>query len=138
MPARDIYHEQVKNAPIKDGWTITHDPFLLRWGGKDTYVDLGAERIIAAEKPGEQIAVEVKSFIHKSEMTDLERAVGQYVVHHNMLEEVEPERLLYLAVHQKVYKSIFLEPIGEMAIRKQHLRLIDFDPDEEVIEKWIP
>src|SRR5262245_25231746 len=27
MPAPDIYHHVVKNALIKDGWTITHNPF---------------------------------------------------------------------------------------------------------------
>ncbi len=27
MPAKDIYHNEVKNALIKDGWTITDDPF---------------------------------------------------------------------------------------------------------------
>ncbi len=40
MPARDIYHNAVRNALIKDGWTITHDPLRLVWGGKDMFVDL--------------------------------------------------------------------------------------------------
>ncbi len=53
MPVRDIYHDAVRRALIKDGWTITHDPLRLDWGGKDMYVDLGAERLLAAEK-GEQ------------------------------------------------------------------------------------
>jgi hypothetical protein len=56
MPAKDIFHNAVKNALIKDGWTITHDPLRLTWGGKDMYVDLGAERLLAAEKAGQQIA----------------------------------------------------------------------------------
>ena len=43
MPARDMYHDAVRNALVKDGWTITHDPFRLSWGGRDMYVDLGAE-----------------------------------------------------------------------------------------------
>jgi len=29
MPAKDIYHERVKKALEKDGWTITNDPFKL-------------------------------------------------------------------------------------------------------------
>ena len=29
MPAKDIYHETVKNALIKDGWTITDDHLKL-------------------------------------------------------------------------------------------------------------
>ncbi|MEY4937802.1 MAG: hypothetical protein RIS64_4161 [Bacteroidota bacterium] len=28
--ARDLYHQQVKNALIKDGWRITHDPYRIR------------------------------------------------------------------------------------------------------------
>ncbi|MDZ8262468.1 MAG: element excision factor XisH family protein [Nostoc sp. ChiQUE01b] len=32
MPARDRYHENLKNALIKDAWTITDDPFHLKWG----------------------------------------------------------------------------------------------------------
>lgn len=31
--AKDIYHEAVREALIKDGWTITHDPFILKGGG---------------------------------------------------------------------------------------------------------
>jgi hypothetical protein len=77
MPARDIYHDAVKNALIKDGWTITDDPLHLRWGLKDLYVDLGAEKLFAAEKEGRKIAVEVKSFIGASEIYDLENALGQ-------------------------------------------------------------
>ena len=63
MPAKDIYHETVKNALIKDGWTITHDPLVLRWGTTDVYVDLGAEQLLAAEKNEQKIAVEIKSFV---------------------------------------------------------------------------
>jgi len=82
MPARDRYHDQVKNALIRDGWTITHDPLHVRWGKKDMYVDLGVEQILAAEKGSRKIAVEVKSFLGLSEMADLEQAIGQYTVYY--------------------------------------------------------
>jgi hypothetical protein len=49
MPARDRYHDRVKNALIEDGWTITADPLHVKWGKKDLYVDLGAEQRLAAE-----------------------------------------------------------------------------------------
>ena len=39
----------MRNALVHDGWTITHDPLHLRWGTKDMYVDLGAERFLGAE-----------------------------------------------------------------------------------------
>jgi hypothetical protein len=45
MPTKDIYHEAVKKALIKDGWIITNDPLVLQFGGVDLYVDLGAEKM---------------------------------------------------------------------------------------------
>jgi hypothetical protein len=68
MPARNIYHDCVRNALVNDGWVITHDPLRLRWGGKDLYVDLGAEQLLAAEKAGRRIAVEIKSFVGPSDV----------------------------------------------------------------------
>jgi hypothetical protein len=76
MPAQDIYHNAVKNALIKDNWTITHDPLRLQWGSKDLYIDLGAEQLLAAEKVGQKIAVEIKSFVGPSVVADLEQALG--------------------------------------------------------------
>jgi hypothetical protein len=72
MSARDRFHDCVRNALIKDGWVITHDPLRLPWGKKDLYVDLGAEQLLAAEKGQRQIAVEIQSFLGKSEVDDLE------------------------------------------------------------------
>jgi hypothetical protein len=62
MPAKDRYHEAVKHALEKDGWAITHDPYTLTFGIKDVYVDLGAGRVLAAEKGSDKIAVEIKTF----------------------------------------------------------------------------
>src|SRR3970040_1477114 len=126
MPAKDIFHDAVKNALIKDGWTITHDPLRLTWGGKDMYVDLGAERLLAAEKEGQQIAVEVKSFVGDSEMDDLEKAIGQYAVYRAVLAEREPERVLYLAIPIDAL-DIFEKPLGELLINKRLAQVIGFD-----------
>ncbi len=138
MPAKDIYHDKVKNALIKDGWTITHDPLRLEWGGKDMYVDLGAEQLLAAEKGGRQIAVEIKSFVGASDMDDLEKALGQYVVYHDVLTELEPQRVLYLAVPRQVLRDIFEEPLGKLLLKNNRARLIGFDPHTEEIVQWIP
>jgi endonuclease IV len=62
MSARDKFHERVKNALQKEGWLLTHDPYHIDLGFADFYIDLGAERLIAATKNGEQIAVEIKTF----------------------------------------------------------------------------
>jgi XisH protein len=137
MPAKDIYHDAVKNALVKDGWKITHDPLRLRWGGKDMYVDLGAERLLAAEKAGQQIAVEIKSFVGDSEMDDLEKALGQYVLYRAVLAEREPNRALYLAVPKDVL-DIFEQPLGKLLLKNNLAQVIGFDPQAEVILQWIP
>lgn len=136
MPAKDIFHDAVKNALVKDGWTITHDPLRLTWGGKDMYVDLGAERLLAAEKAGQRIAVEVKSFVGDSEMADLEKAIGQFVVYRAVLAERDPERVLYLAVPKNVL-DIFEQPLGELLLKNHLAQVIGFDPQTEVIVQWI-
>jgi hypothetical protein len=138
MPARDIYHQQVRQALINDGWTITHDPLRLQWGRKDMYVDLGAEQVLAAEKHKRKIAVEIKSFSGLSEMDDLEKAVGQFVLYHDVLSRVEPERILYLAVSEAIFVDLFEEPIGMLLLENERVRLVVFDPEQEVIRKWTP
>jgi hypothetical protein len=138
MPARDLYHDVVKSALIADGWTITDDPLKLHVGKKDLFVDLGAERLLAADKDGRKIAVEVKSFLGASEVADLENALGQYVLYREILEENESDRLIYLAVSVEVYEDLFKEPIGQLVLRRTHLRVIVFDPEKRVIVQWIP
>jgi len=137
MPARDYFHETVKRTLIKEGWTITHDPYHLQWGGKEMYVDLGAEQLLAAERTNERIAVEVKSFLGKSFMEDLEKALGQFVLYRSVLSYRDPERRLFLAIPFDVAK-IFEEPLGQMLLENNLVRVISFDPQIEEIVKWIP
>ena len=92
MPAKDVYHQVVKKALIKTNWTITHDPYPLSWARKNLFIDLGAEQLLAAEKQNRQIAVEVKSFLKESRVVDLEQALGQYILYHDILEKQDPER----------------------------------------------
>ncbi|MGI8502817.1 MAG: XisH family protein [Hassallia sp.] len=138
MPSRDIYHNTVKNALLKDGWRITHDPLRLEWGKKDLYVDLGAGQLIAAENAERKIAVEIKSFVGRSDIDDLEKALGQYILYYDILSEREPERVLYVAIRNSVYTDLFEEPIGKLLLNKGRVKLIVFDPHTEVILKWIP
>jgi len=138
MPAKDIYHDTVKAALIKDGWTITHDPLTIRLTRKKLYVDLGAERLIAAQRDTERIAVEVKSFSRASDMKDLEDALGQFVLYTHLLARYDPERRLYLAVTDSVYESVFEEEAGEILLQDGVIRLITFNPEQEAIIQWIP
>ena len=137
MSAKDIFHDKVKNALIKDGWKITDDPYPLKWdNGENLLIDLAAERVIAAEKDNEKIAVEIKTFIGKSTMYDLHLAVGQFMVYQIALEEKEPDRILFLAVPMEVFQEIFLKPKASRLTERVDLKIIGFDVEKEEIVQW--
>ena len=139
MPAKDFYHDTVVKALIDDGWEITDDPLILSYGGRELYVDLGAEKTtIAAQKDNLKIAVEIKSFLKPSPVRDLEEAVGQYSVYQSILAETEAERILYLAVPLRSYESIFTEKLGQLILKSLKIKLLVFDDEPRRIIKWIP
>ncbi len=138
MPRRDIYHDTVKLALQKAGWTITHDPFPLQIGNKRLSADLGAERIISAEKGAEKIVVEVKSFVGESDVKDLEQALGQYILYHQILKEIGEDRKLYLAVSRPTFNSVFTIELGQMLLRNEIIKLLVFDDVAKEIVQWIP
>jgi XisH protein len=138
VPAKDIYHDTVKRALQKDGWTITHDPFPLQIGKKRLSADLGAERLINAEKETQKIVVEVKSFVGQSDVKDLEQALGQYVLYRQILNEMGVKRSLYLAVSRSTFNSVFTIELGQVLLKNQIIKLIVFDDDREAIVQWIP
>lgn len=136
MSAKDIFHNAVRRGLEKEGWVITDDPLRLRIGRVDMQIDLGAEKIIAAEKDKEKIAVEIKSFISPSNISEFHTALGQFLNYRVALEEQEPERFLYLAVPQSAYKTFFSLPFIETVIARFHLSLLIYDPKNEVILQW--
>jgi len=137
MPAKDIYHETVKNALIKEGWTITHEQYKLMIGEKRLYPDLTAIRANRGREK-EKIILEIKSFIGNSDVKDLEQALGQYVLYQHVIDIVEPEYDLYLAISTKIYKNLFQKEIGQILLEKKTLRLLVFNIKNEVITQWIP
>lgn len=138
MPARDAFHEPVRRALERDGWTITHDPLRLKLRRRKLYVDLGAERVLAAEKGLRKIAIEIKTFGGPSDVRDLEEAVGQFVLYEHALQREEPERSLYLAVSESTWSVVFADALGEILIDDHVLRVVTFDPTKEEIIRWIP
>ena len=136
MPTRDIYHDAVKQALIKDGWRITHDPLHIKYGGFNFLIDLGAETLIGASKNGQKIAVEVKSFVGASSLNDFHVAVGQFVNYRLVLKQAESERTLYLAVSEYIYSSFFNTEFGQLAAKEHQLKLLVFDEEQEAIKIW--
>ncbi|MBW3596795.1 MAG: fatty-acid synthase [Planctomycetes bacterium] len=138
MPPRDILHPAVLRCLIADGWRITHDPYGIGVGRRTLFVDLGAEKLIAAERDNKRIAVEVKTFRGQSDVRDLEIALGQYFLYSPLISTRDPGRMLYLAIPNDAYASIFEEPIGSELMAAYSLRLLVIDVESEVIAKWIP
>lgn len=137
MPAKDIYHDSCKQALIKDGWHISHDPYNLKIGRKDLFIDLAGEKLITAEKGTQKIAVEIKSFVSPSEIRDLEVALGQYILYQNVLNRIDPERILYLAIRDASFLKIFDQEVGQILLENQVLKLFTFNPNLEIITRWI-
>ncbi len=136
MSAKDKFHDTVRLALEKDEWTITHDPLFLRWGGIDVYIDLAAEKIIAAEKDGKKIAIEIKSFLRSSAIYEFHLAIGQFINYRSVLNETEPDRVLYLAVSTEAYVRFFQLPFAQKITAENDLKLIVFDLEEEKIIQW--
>ena len=136
MAKKDKYHEQVKRALIKDGLTITHDPYKVKWGSPTFQVDLGAEKLLAAEKGTKKIAVEVKSFINPSFFTAFYEAVGKFSSYQEAIENREPDRELFVGVPRKIFDSYFEELVVKAVVKKSNMHLVIYDPEEEIIVQW--
>lgn len=138
MPARDLFHDAVKNALVKDGWTITDDPLHLKISVKvDVFIDLGAEKMFAAEKGTEKIAVEVKSFAGKSAISEFHTALGQFLNYQDALEIKEADRVLFLAIPVDTYETFFQDDFIASSVQKRNLRLLVYNALTEEITRWI-
>ncbi len=137
MPAKDIYHDTVKRALEKDGWKITAENLQLPWGGTQTYIDIIADEVFVAEKEGRKIAVEVKSFVGKSNLSELEKAIGQFIIYRFAMRKEDPERELFLAVGEKIYNKLFVNADVIELIETENLKILVFNESKEVIVRWI-
>jgi len=137
MSAKDKFHNSVKNALIKDGWTITHDPLEFEVGDVSVSIDLGAENILAAEKQGKKIAVEIKSFLGASNIYEFHTALGQFLNYRLVLDEEEPSRILYLAIPKETRETFFKKEFVQKSVRVHSVRLIVYDAEKEEIVEWI-
>ncbi len=137
MSKRDDLHFPLRRTLEKDGWTITDDPLILVLEQTLLKVDLGAEKFFTAEKQGRKIAVEVKDFDAPSVISELEKTMGQLQLYQWALEEQDPERQLFLAVSQEIYLKHFQKPIFQLAIGRNRINLLVYEPSREEILQWI-
>jgi XisH protein len=134
--AKDLFHQVVKDALIKDGWNITHDPLPVDYGDVQMQIDLGAERLLAATKDAETIAVEIKSFVNPSNISEFHTAVGQYLNYRRALRAQEPKRVLYLAVPSQTYDEFFRLRFIQEGVEEYQIYLLIYDIEERSIVKW--
>jgi XisH protein len=135
--ARDLFHNIVRIALEKDGWTITNDPLSIRCGGVDIQIELGGEKLIAAERDTQKIAVEIKNFVTASKISEFHTALGQFINYRMALRLEEPERILYLAVPLVTYNDFFNLPFTQIIIAENRVRILVYDTETEEIDKWI-
>lgn len=137
MPAKDIYHDAVKNALIKDGWTITADPYPIKYAEVKLFADIAGEKNIAASRQEQQIVIEIKSFLSRSPMRDFETALGQYLVYKALLAIDHPEQQLYLAIGQTIYEEFFQQVAIKFILEKYQVSLLIIELAKEEIVRWI-
>lgn len=137
MSRRDLFHDLVKQALSQSGWTITADPLYLSIGNLNIQIDLAAEPLIAAVKDNQKIAIEVKSFINASKITDFYGSLGQYLTYQVALKRQEPDRQLYLAVPNTTYESLFQEILIREVLQCYPIKLIIYNKTTQEIQSWI-
>ncbi len=137
MAAKDLFHTTVKIALQKENWVITDDPLRLEVGGTKFEIDLGAESLLAAERQGQKIGVEIKSFLGESPLTDYHAALGQFLNYRLALEISQPDRTLYLAIPIRTYESFFQREFAQLSVERYQIKRLIYDPINEVITQWI-
>ena len=103
----------------------------------DFYIDLGAEQLIAAMRDSDKIAVEIKTFLGASTISEFHTAIGQFINYRIALEEEDAERLLYLAVPLDIYKRFFKYTFIQTVIRRNQIPLLVYDTQKQEVAEWI-
>jgi len=136
--ARDIIHEAVLVALVKDGWSVTDDPLIVAIEDNSPLeIDLGAEKIFAAEKGKEKIAVEVKSFVRRSFINEFHTAIGQYLNYRGALKDNNTAREMILAISEEVYYKMDKVGFVRRRISEFDIKLLVVDIANKEITQWI-
>lgn len=134
MPAKDIYHDAIKNALIKDGWTITADPYPLEYEDIALYPDLAIEKIDDKIKRRRKLIVEIKSFISSSLFKDFELALGQYIIYRDLIKLSQSEyQEICLAIKNSIYETFFQKKSVQALIYVNSFSLVVIDVDQEEV-----
>ncbi|MGB3507934.1 MAG: element excision factor XisH family protein [Microcoleaceae cyanobacterium] len=97
---------------------------------------MGAERLLAAEKDGRKIAVEIKTFLKPSAISEFHTVLGQFLNYRFALNAEDPGRILYLVIPLEIYETFFARRFVQLITQEYQLKLIVFDPVNEEIIQW--
>ncbi len=135
MPAKDRYHDTVKRALGKDGWTIDDEQITLTVEQRNLWIDLQASKT----EPRLVILIEVKELAEvDSAVEALANALGKFELYRLAIRAANLAFPLFLAVTKDAYDGILSERIGRLALEHAQIPLIVFDATREEIVEWIP
>lgn len=137
MPRKDQIHSAVRNALVKDGWTITDDPFRIVYEDANVYADLRIVKSAAGTTLLRALVIEIKGFMGDSPIHSLENALGQYELYRIYLKRIAPEDKLYLAISSAIYEEQFARPAFVVIIEEKQLPVLVVDTECEEVVQWI-
>jgi hypothetical protein len=135
--AKDRFHDVVRVALEKEGWQITAEFYPLAVEDVNFEIDWTAEQLLVATRENQKIAVEVKSFISPSNISDFHTALGQFLNYRDALAIAEPDRQLFLAVRLPVYETFFQKRFISGSVNRYQIKLLVYDVVQEVIVQWL-
>ena len=136
MTAKDKIHDAVRAALVKDGWTITDDPYTIEHEEVRVYADLAAHRSMVADRGGRRIVVEIKSFAGQSLVYNLEVALGQYMLYRALLGLEGEDRDVYLAVPRETYDDFLSGPAIRVVLQQFGVAMVVVDVAQEEVVTW--
>jgi XisH protein len=97
-----------------------------------------SSQFIGAKRDEQQLAIEIKGLQGRSVIAELEQAIGQYVLHRLLLTQVDPVRVMHLAISEQTYGEIFQEAIGQLVLNDLPLNLLVVDVEHSEVKQRIP
>lgn len=70
-------------------------------------------------------------------ITALYEAVGKYVIYRNVLKIRDPERVLFLAIPEVIYKRFFEEIIVQGVLEEENFNMVIYNQHTKAISQWI-
>ncbi|MEM1327243.1 MAG: element excision factor XisH family protein [Bacteroidota bacterium] len=130
MAARDKLRDLVKATLIKQDWTIAENLARI-----EQEVNLGFKpennQLIAAEKDGQKIGVQVESFLTSSTLQEMYGVVGRHSMYSLALKHHEPDRKLRIAVPKPIHDSFFQLPFIRDFVKRQEMDLMDYSVENQ-------